>query len=113
MFDDGERMTTTDALQIQWRYCRAREGFEYKSTKTCTSKDKLGFENRDVFVDRICDGFSDCGESEDELGGLGECANAGTPTPGGCCETVLIHGAEYVYNGGSFRGADTWVRKRC
>ena len=64
-FEMGPRLTTTDALQLQWLYCSNDEGFEYKETVDCFSKDIFGFP-RKVFRDRLCDGYFDCPFGEDE-----------------------------------------------
>ena len=53
------RMTTADALTVQWKYCRKLPNFSYKKTSDCKAKDMLGFK-RKVFDDRICDGIGDC-----------------------------------------------------
>ena len=65
-FGSGTRVTTSDALQLQWNYCKPR-GFEYKPYKECLSTDLLGFK-RKVFTDRLCDGVKDCRDGEDETG---------------------------------------------
>ena len=52
------------------------------------SQDKLGF-TRPIFVDRLCDGISDCPENEDE-GKLAKCKMAGELTPNGCCPFPII-----------------------
>ena len=67
MFASGKRTTTTDALQTQWEYCPLAA---HKETVTCPSVDTLG-NTREVFVDRLCDGFPDCRLGEDEIGGNG------------------------------------------
>jgi len=74
-FGSSNRMTTEDAHQIQWRYCRERTGFSFKEYVSCTSEDNFGY-NRKVFVDRICDGQVDCNRLEDETGELGTCSAA-------------------------------------
>ena len=75
---ENHRMTTADALQIQWKYCRNRiaDGFAYKTRQDCTSTDTLGFD-RSVFNDRICDARGDCPGNEDESS-LATCQHTGT-----------------------------------
>ena len=34
IFGSGTMMTTTDSLQLQWRYCKDRPSFEYKGNLT-------------------------------------------------------------------------------
>ena len=67
------RMSTTDALQIQHRYCRYRPGFAPKPTTSCPLPDQIGI-TRPLFYDRICDSTPDCEGGLDEDGTLGECA---------------------------------------
>lgn len=69
-----DKITTTDALQVQWRYCQNQQfpNFQYKATWDCTSVDFFGF-NRPVFTDRLCDGKSDCTGGEDESLTNGNC----------------------------------------
>ena len=48
-FSGGDKMTTTDALQTQKRYCQSkRENYTYKEHVQCTSTDLLGF-TRPIF----------------------------------------------------------------
>ena len=43
-FSGGSKMTTTDALQTQKRYCQAKDpSYQFKETMQCTSGDLLGF----------------------------------------------------------------------
>ena len=67
------RLTTADALQLQWKYCRNQNNFKYKKTQDCQTKDLLGFQ-RLVFDDRICDGIADCPNAEDE-GDIRKCSS--------------------------------------
>ena len=41
------------------------------------------------FLDRLCDGFPDCPNNEDE-GALAQCKSAGELTPNGCCSFPII-----------------------
>jgi hypothetical protein len=66
-------LTTTDALQIQHRYCKYRPGFIAKPTLNCSSPDRLGIV-RPIFMDRICDSIPDCHEGSDEDGTMGTCS---------------------------------------
>ena len=51
-FSGGDKMTTTDALQTQKRYCQSKqENYTYKEHIQCTSTDLLGF-TRPIF--RLC-----------------------------------------------------------
>ena len=61
----GEKISTTDALQLQKMYCKDMTNddgtpmfpnFQYKERTSCTSSDEVG-ETRTVFIDRICDGY--------------------------------------------------------
>ena len=48
-FSGGDKMTTTDALQTQKRYCQSKqENYTYKEHIQCTSTDLLGF-TRPIF----------------------------------------------------------------
>jgi len=85
----SNRLTTADALTVQWKYCRNFENFSYKETADCKSKDQFGFK-RKVFSDRICDGIGDCPQGEDETGHFGEC-NSGGVTPNGCCNSLRFN----------------------
>lgn len=106
-FESGERLTTSDALQLQWRYCKDRANFEYKETFDCTSTDVLGF-NRKVFSDRLCDGKKDCADGEDELGGIANCQESQLQTENNCCGTLSINGVDCARQG-TFYGADYYV----
>ena len=105
-FYDGFRLTTADAKQIQWKYCRNITGFSYKETVDCTSKDRLGFE-REVFKDRICDGRGDCPGGEDETS-FARCV-PGNKTANGCCSELLLDGVDICRVNGTFNGADAFV----
>ena len=50
------RLSTPDALKIQWKYCRDMNRFKYKQTSNCKARDELGLK-RTIFSDRICDGI--------------------------------------------------------
>lgn len=88
-------MTTTDALQIQWQYCKNRDKFQFKETMQCPSPDSTG-QVLGVFTDRICDNVNDCHGEEDE-GELVECKISGESTQNGCCSTIILDGDECVY----------------
>ena len=48
-FSGGDKMTTTDALQTQKRYCQSKQdNYTYKEHVQCTSGDLLGF-TRPIF----------------------------------------------------------------
>ena len=48
-FSGGDKMTTTDALQTQKRYCQSKQdNYTYKEHIQCTSTDLLGF-TRPIF----------------------------------------------------------------
>ena len=76
------RLTTTDALNTDWFYCKAdndypeqkyqNQNFIHKATTKCAGVDRIG-EIREVFNDRICDGYVDCFDQSDENGELGTC----------------------------------------
>ena len=67
-FDDGPRLTTTDALQIQNKYCLMKDSsFVYKEHLMCGGTDAVGLD-RPVFVDRFCDNVNDCENGADEDG---------------------------------------------
>ena len=75
------RLTTTDALNIDWFYCIAdnkypdqgiNRDYIHKATTECAGVDRIGVV-REVFNDRICDGFVDCFDLSDENGDLGTC----------------------------------------
>ena len=97
---DGERITTEDALQVQWMYCKEQPskfpGFEYTETATCTSQDEVGA-TRKVFTSRLCDGISDCPNGEDE-GDLAVCKEIAPRTPNGCCGAVVRGGQTCTHN---------------
>jgi len=89
-------VTTTDALQIQWHYCRNRPDFSYKNSVSCTSADRSG-QILNVFTDRLCDNVKDCHGGEDE-GTIAACKNAGGTAPGGCCNIIVIDSDECTYD---------------
>ena len=67
-FADGPRLTTTDALQIQNKYCLMKDStFVYKEHLMCGGTDAVGLD-RPVFVDRFCDNVNDCENGADEDG---------------------------------------------
>ncbi|CBY23496.1 unnamed protein product [Oikopleura dioica] len=98
LFSGGySKITTTDALQLQTQYCkdptdaRGRKWFPkfiHSDTTKCTSEDEVGH-LRDVFSNRLCDGFEDCPNGEDE-GEIAECAETHPRTTDGCCGGVLL-----------------------
>ena len=84
---NSRRLTTTDALNIDWWYCNAVSAYTFenkdytpginthyinKETTNCAGKDRIGI-IRPVFNDRICDGFVDCFDASDENNVLGQC----------------------------------------
>ena len=78
-----DRITTMDALQLQYRYCVARyANFKPKEHLTCSSVSDVGI-NPLVFTDRLCDGVSDCPDLEDE-GIIAPCMEAQD-----CCSHFL------------------------
>ena len=108
-FGSGVLMTTTDALQLQWRYCKDRPNFELKETVYCTSKDKFNVA-RPIFPDRVCDGQVECAGGEDEISnGVAayNCIRA-SETSLGCCGTYLLSGVKFGQNG-TFSGRDVFV----
>lgn len=107
-FNDGPYMTTTDALQIQWKYCkRVDESFEYKENVGCQSEDLWAVE-KPVFTDRLCDNQSDCPGGTDE-GTIAPCIPAGEPTPSGCCGLMSFNGVDFAYTG-VHDGYDYWTK---
>lgn len=96
-FGEAPRISTSDALQIQYRYCKKRDAnFKYKEYVQCKTPDLAGFIKK-VFKDRICDGIIDCPGGEDENGDMGSCKNptANEKTEKGCCKKLMFHGMEY------------------
>ena len=99
LFNGGySKITTTDALQLQTQYCkdsadsRGRKWFPKfvpSDTTKCTSEDEIG-EFRNVFSHRLCDGFADCPNGEDEDGTIAECAETHPRTPEGCCGGIIL-----------------------
>ena len=103
-FGSAVRMTTTDAQELIWSYCQDLQNvYEEKTTAKCTTEDKVvsGF-YRNVYADRICDGYIDCPNGEDELGGLGKCMSPLTSS--NCCSTLLVDGHICNYNGNEYNG---------
>ena len=66
----GVRISTMDALQTAYRYCKPR-GFRPKETIDCLTPDGAGV-TRLLFKDRLCDGYVDCPNGEDENGDMVE-----------------------------------------
>jgi len=99
-------ITTTDALQVQWLYCRDRSEYEYKSTLACPTADRTG-QMLQVFSDRLCDNVKDCYGGEDE-GSMGECKPFGEVTQNGCCQVIMFDGQECVYDR-QFMGKDGYL----
>ena len=64
----------------------------------CGGTDAVGLD-RPVFVDRFCDNSADCDNAVDEDGSVIQCADFGTPTANGCCNTYVMDGEEFVYEG--------------
>ena len=71
----NRRISTMDALQLQYRYCVARDpNHKPKEHVTCSSPSDVGIHPL-VFIDRLCDGVKDCPDGEDE-GGMVPCIDA-------------------------------------
>ena len=94
------RLTTTDALNIDWFYCIAdkenhplqgiNHNVIHKATTECAGVDRIG-EIRKVFNDRICDGYVDCFDQSDENDDLGTCLIDDTRHPAkGQCPFEII-----------------------
>jgi len=54
----GSRITSMDAMQVAYRYCKPR-GFARKAYTSCPTPDPTGVTSL-VFLDRLCDGITDC-----------------------------------------------------
>ena len=105
-FNDGPHMTTTDALQIQYKYCKMPdEDFKYKETVQCGTLDNFGTD-KPVFTDRLCDNQADCPNGADE-GTIAPCIPAGDPLPSGCCSVMSFNGVTFNYAGQN-AGHDYW-----
>ena len=105
LFNNGARLTTTDALQIQNKYCKMKDtSFIFKEHLICDGKDAVGLDHP-VFVDRYCDNFPDCPDGSDEDGSVIQCDLNITLTENGCCNTYVMNGEEFVY-GGIYNGRD-------
>ena len=75
-YNDGPHMTTTDALQIQYKYCKMPDAdFQYKEHVQSGTLDNFGT-NKPVFTDRLCDNQPDCPNGADE-GTIAPCISAG------------------------------------
>ena len=102
-FETGRALTTTDALQVQWHYCRDRPGYPYKNTMRCTGADPTG-QMLEVFTDRLCDNVKDCFGGEDEGMGnghgepLAHCKLAAGRTINGCCSWIIMNGEECIWS---------------
>ena len=70
-FPSGPRLSTTDVLQVDIKYCDAATHPSH-STASCDGGDQTGVV-RDVFLDRICNGINDCNDGSDEDGTLRTC----------------------------------------
>ena len=115
---DGPRISTTDALQAQKFYCQdLTDGggnamfpnFQFKDGTTCTTLDEVGA-IRTVFTDRLCDGWQDCPNSEDEDGTIVACKAKHAKTPDGCCGGVMRGDVECVYTTDNlFKGKGTYA----
>ena len=111
-FPTHTTITTTDALQVQWHFCRELDDFVPKRTRNCTNPDRTG-QMLKVFDDRLCDNKRDCFGGEDESD-IEQCfTQPGTGhkswssalcvlyplflypdkglTPSGCCSHVIFH----------------------
>ena len=94
------RLTTKDALSIDWFYCKSptseKEGLNplniEKSSVTCVDGDLNGL-RQPVFKDRICDGFVDCFGLSDEDGRLGKCVENPERHPKDNRCPATIHGS--------------------
>ena len=111
-FNDGYRVTTTDAKQLQHVYCELDTvnfpNFEFKQTVSCTSDDRLGIV-RELFADRLCDNVADCGDGEDESGDLANCIPKTAETSNGCCGSFNFPGrGECISSGELYNGKDVW-----
>ena len=109
-FEKALRMTTTDSRQVIWSYCRDKDDlFDLKETINCTSEDRIipGL-YREVYIDRICDGFADCTGAEDELGGLGDCIPFQPNTRLGCCSIIMVDGIECSAGSRFYNGRDSY-----
>lgn len=91
-------MTTTDALQVQYLYCRNTPGFQYKESITCPSADVTGH-HFPVFTDRFCDNTPDCPGLEEETGIMAPCEQLGSITGNGCCTILVVGDDTCVYDG--------------
>ena len=106
-YNSSKRLTTADALELQWKYCKNLPGFLYKPSVDCTKRDLLGYK-RKVFTDRICDGVGDCPQGEDETGQLHQCKYA-EQTENGCCKDLLFNGEERCSaDGTTYNGRDVF-----
>lgn len=63
--DVGDRISTENAIQIQFRYCHEVEPYHQ-----CPSRDKT---MPMIFDNRICDGIIDCPNGADEDGLMAPC----------------------------------------
>ena len=60
----GNRITSMDAMQVAYQYCKPRQ-FARKAYTSCPTADPTGVTTL-LFLDRICDGITDCPNGEDE-----------------------------------------------
>merc|ERR1712176_941399 len=82
VYAGGDVMTTTDSLQFEDMYCKEMPQYRAKPAVTCQSTDHFGF-TRPLYTDRLCDGYSDCPNGEDEDGTIAPCdPNGGLLTTG-------------------------------
>ena len=102
------RMTTTDVFNMDWFFCKANSEYNnnsedptkaryYDPTKDITNDEYINKDSvmcqtgdrtdvlRPVLKDRLCDGFVDCYNGDDENGVLAECKQP----PEGQCPSVL------------------------
>ena len=70
-FDSGPRLSTTDVLQVDIKYCNAVTHPSH-ATDTCAGGDQTDVV-RDVFLDRVCNGINDCNDASDEDGTIRTC----------------------------------------
>jgi len=100
-YDPHPLLTTTDAEQGWDLYCKDNKALTHPmEPKTrCLHGDEVGV-IRPLFEHKLCDGFNDCLDGEDEDGRLATCEE-GPKTELGCCAEISSYwsGAKCVANG--------------